>query len=162
MKFNTIILIVSIFTHGAAADCWEFASQRFGLEVRLLKSIAEVESGMNPSALGENKNGTHDYGLMQINSSHLKWLNKNRIDESMLINDPCISVLVGASILKNMVNVYGYSWEAVGAYNTGPGRGKHTLRMKYIRKVWGVYKQGTYDKLPLALSEHHRKLTLQH
>jgi soluble lytic murein transglycosylase-like protein len=27
--------------------------------------------------------------------------------------------MVGASILSNMIKVYGYNWEAVGAYNAG-------------------------------------------
>jgi hypothetical protein len=36
---------------------------------------------------------------------------------------------VGASILSNMIKVYGYNWEAVGAYNAG-------LKKEIIRSGW--------------------------
>ncbi|MDI8993001.1 transglycosylase SLT domain-containing protein, partial [Salmonella enterica subsp. enterica serovar Anatum] len=49
-------------------------------------------------------------------------LKKMGISEKQLLQDPCISVIVGASILSDMMKIYGYSWEAVGAlYNSVSG-----------------------------------------
>lgn len=45
---------------------------RFNLSFKLLKAIAITESGLNPKAINNNSNGTSDYGLMQINSIHLR------------------------------------------------------------------------------------------
>ena len=159
MKY--IICILFVFSANIAkADCWKFAAQKSGVEVRLLKSIAQVESGMNPAVVGKNNNGSRDFGLMQINSTHLDWLSKHGVSESMLLKDPCVSVLVGAAILKDMVNIYGYGWEAVGAYNTGPGKNKHSLRMKYARKVWGIYRQAPRGNIIIPLNDSHRNIAL--
>lgn len=136
--FSALLLLVSGTFH-ASANCWHYASSKFGIESRLLRAIAHVESGMNPSALGRNTNGTTDMGLMQINSSHLKQLSKLGVTPATLTSDSCQSLVIGASILTDMMKVYGYSWEAVGAYNAGMRKDRHDLRMKYAQKVWRVY-----------------------
>lgn len=119
------------------ADCWKEAGTRYGIEPELLQAIAIVESGLTPSAINKNRNGTHDVGLMQINSSHLSTLKKFNITRQGLINDPCQNVMTGAWILAGNFRHYGYSWEAVGAYNAGTGRSElhKTLRKKYAQKV---------------------------
>ncbi|WP_279051152.1 transglycosylase SLT domain-containing protein [Cedecea davisae] len=160
MKSIIVFMLLLLSTGWAKADCWKFAAKKSGVEVRLLKSIAQVESGMDPSVVGKNNNGSRDFGLMQINSTHLAWLGKNGISESMLVKDPCVSVLVGAAILKNMVNIYGYGWEAVGAYNAGAGKNRHSLRMKYARKVWVIYRQPARDNIPIPLNNSHRNIAL--
>lgn len=160
MKCIIFLVLLFLTISIANADCWKFAAQKSGVEVRLLKSIAQVESGMDPSVVGKNNNGSRDFGLMQINSTHLGWLGKHGINESMLVKDPCVSVLVGAAILKNMVNIYGYGWEAVGAYNAGAGKNKHRLRMKYARKVWGIYRQSSRENILIPLKDSHRNIAL--
>lgn len=132
-----LLMLFSAFS--ASASCWHYASSEFGIESRLLKAIAHVESGMNPAAMGKNTNGTTDMGLMQINSSHLKRLEKLGVTPATLTSDSCQSLLIGASILADMMKVYGYSWEAVGAYNAGTRKDRHDLRMSYAQKVWRVY-----------------------
>ncbi|WP_414692025.1 lytic transglycosylase domain-containing protein, partial [Pantoea vagans] len=58
-----------------AARCFREAGIRFSVDWRLLQAIAEVESGLNPGAIGLNKKGgrvlSEDLGMMQINSSWL-------------------------------------------------------------------------------------------
>jgi len=49
--------------------------------------------------------------------------------------------MVGASILSNMIKVYGYNWEAVGAYNAGLKRENYPQRMMYAHKVWKKYQE---------------------
>lgn len=59
------------------------------------------------------------------------------ISEKQLLQDPCISVIVGASILSDMMKIYGYSWEAVGAYNAGTSPKRSDIRKRYAKKNLG-------------------------
>ena len=67
-----------------------------------------------PSAVNYNKNGSFDYGLMQINSS---WYGELGRERWMRLGDACYNVQVGAWILSQCVQRYGYTWAAVGCYN---------------------------------------------
>lgn len=132
-------LALSTISAGAGATCWSEAEQRFGIEGRLLQAIALTESNLNQYATGYNKDGSRDIGLMQINSIHLQRLKKLGIDEQRLYHDSCLSVMVGASVLADMMKRYGYSWEAVGAYNAGTATGRRYLRQRYAQRVWQHY-----------------------
>lgn len=134
-----IFISLSFVSSTSHANCWDYSSRKFGIEVQLLKAIAQVESGMKPSASAKNKNGTVDIGIMQINSIHFQRLKKIGINSHQLQHDPCLNVIVGTSILADMMSVYGYSWEAVGAFNAGTSKDRHILRMKYAKKVWTIY-----------------------
>lgn len=125
----------------ARADCWDRAGTLYNIAPQLLYAIAEQESSLNPSAVGRNRDGSQDLGLMQINSRHLPRLQKLGISQSQLLQDPCLSVIVGASILSDMMKRYGYSWEAVGAYNAGTSPDRYTLRMRYAKQVWQRYQR---------------------
>ena len=115
----------------ASAFCFEEAGQAYGVSPLLLRGIARVESGENPTATNRNKNGSVDLGLMQINSSWLKPLGASAKD---LIDRPCYNVMVGAWILSDCLNRYGNSWEAIGCYNA---RG-HDHRVTYS---WKIYRE---------------------
>ena len=65
-----LILLLLIISQSALANCWDKAAQYYHVDPYLLYAIANVESGMNPYAVGQNRDGTRDVGLMQINSSH--------------------------------------------------------------------------------------------
>ncbi|MES3492890.1 transglycosylase SLT domain-containing protein [Enterobacter hormaechei] len=125
-----LILLLLIISQSALANCWDKAAHYYHVDPYLLYAIANVESGMNPYAVGQNRDGTRDVGLMQINSSHFT-----------AITEPCTSIMVGASILSGMIRVYGYNWEAVGAYNAGLKKENYPQRMKYAHKVWAKYQQ---------------------
>ncbi|WP_213990315.1 transglycosylase SLT domain-containing protein [Sodalis sp. dw_96] len=142
---RTLSLLLLLASARASATCWSDAERHFGIEARLLQAIAITESNMNPRATGINKNGSHDIGLMQINSIHLPRLKTLGIDEQLLYDNSCLSVMVGASVLADMMKVYGYSWEAVGAYNAGTAADRRELRRRYAKRVWD-----RYAKLPAA------------
>jgi soluble lytic murein transglycosylase-like protein len=126
-----------------AADCWTTAGEEFGIDPLLLYSIAKVESSMNPSALNHNRDGTVDIGLMQINSTHLPELMKVGMTRQRLIQEPCSAIHAGAEILAGFIGRYGYTWEAVGAYNAGTAPERESLRQAYASKVWAVYRELT-------------------
>ena len=110
--------------------CWDDAATRYQVSSALLYAIARTESGLNPQAIGHNRNGSRDIGLMQINSAWLPTLASHGIGERDLF-EPCTNIHVGAWILAGNVSRFGYTWEAVGAYNAAsPG-----LRRAYIEKV---------------------------
>ena len=126
----------------ALAYCWKEAATQYNIEPELLQAIAVVESGNRAQAMNHaNRNGTRDIGLMQINSIHLPRLLKQGITEERLLNEPCLSVEVGASILAEFIQRFGYNWTAVGSYNVGPGAGpqREALRLRYAEKIWVRY-----------------------
>jgi len=123
--------------------CFIQAADRFQIDHRLLRAIAEVESSMNPRAIGQNKrNGkviSEDVGLMQINSSWFPLLGKMGVTRNVLIEDPCQNIFVGAWILAKNISANGVNWESVGAYNAGFKNANAPFRLKYAKKVYARY-----------------------
>ncbi|WP_421178192.1 lytic transglycosylase domain-containing protein [Aeromonas jandaei] len=122
------------------ANCWQVAGDKHKIDPLLLYAIAEVESSLNPRAINYNKDGSADIGLMQINSRHLPELTKQGITQEKLQSDVCVSIHTGASVLASFIRKFGYSWQAVGAYNAGGAANNELLRQKYAQKVWMRYK----------------------
>lgn len=57
--------------HDARADAFDDAAVKYAVPVQVLRAIAAVESSNRHSGIiKHNKNGTVDYGIMQINSIH--------------------------------------------------------------------------------------------
>ncbi|HWT69631.1 MAG TPA: transglycosylase SLT domain-containing protein [Pseudomonas sp.] len=135
-----LMLLACIGTEQAQAYCWSRAGQLHAIEPELLRAIADVESGLLPDAINHNKDGSRDIGLMQINSSHLPRLSEQGITEQRLLDEPCLSVEVGASVLAGFIARYGYNWTAVGAYNAGHSPRRQTARLRYAHKVWQRYR----------------------
>jgi len=125
-----IPLLASAKTQGFD-HCFDAAAEKYSLDARILRAIAHTESSMRPNVIGPpNKNGTYDIGLMQINTMHLPVLAKHGISEKRLM-DACTNIYVGAWVLAKKIARYGYTWNAVGAYNAG----NPALRVKYVHKI---------------------------
>lgn len=127
-------------------QCFEEAARYQQVNPMLLKAIAWVESRGTPDARNYNRNGSVDYGIMQINSVHLKELSKFGISRQMLQN-ACTNIFVAAWHLRRQINQYGYTWKAVGAYHSATP----SLRDAYASKVKQLLTQAnvpvkiTYD-----------------
>jgi len=140
LNILTMTSIISFPASAAYKACWENAANRYNIPVVVLKAIAHVESGNNPTAIRKNKNGSYDYGLMQINTRWLRYLKGYGITEES-IKKPCTNIMVGAWILKQEIIRFGFNWQAVGAYHAGAftqrTRDKKVVRYKeYSAKVY--------------------------
>jgi soluble lytic murein transglycosylase-like protein len=125
-----VIAAIALLAPLQTQACWNEAAARYRVSSELLYAIARTESALDPQAVGRNRNGTRDIGLMQINSAWLPTLATHGIAERDLF-DPCTSIHVGAWILAGNVQRLGYTWEAVGAYNAA----SPALRRTYVEKV---------------------------
>ncbi len=74
---------------------------------------------------------------MQINTFWLAPLARHGIGERDLF-EPCVSIHVGAWILAHEIRRFGYTWEAVGAYNAGPRSTpeRQERRRRYAHRVY--------------------------
>lgn len=136
--FKTIIIgfIISISLSpslSSAEDhyCFYYAGDMYNVNPQLLWSISKVESNHNPKAVNKNKNGTYDYCHMQINSS---WLKKIGHERWKALNNPCYCTLIGAWVLANCIQEYGYTWNAVGCYHSK----NKERRSSYANKIAAI------------------------
>ncbi|GCF86475.1 lytic transglycosylase domain-containing protein [Geobacter sp. SVR] len=137
------LLPVLLLPSTARAFCFDAAGREYGINPQLLQSIAQVESNLNPAAINRNKNGSADYGLMQINSFWLKTLGTTTGE---LLGNPCYNVMAGAFVLRGCLDRHGENWQAIGCYNAAS-------RHKQAAYSWKIYRQllkGSTAKAPPA------------
>jgi hypothetical protein len=122
--------------------CMIAAAQLYAIPVRVLPSIQAVEGGF-PGAIHPNRDGSDDYGVMQINSRWVQPLAEYvsvktgvRTDaetvRSRLVADPCYNITAAAVILQAEWRLAGRDWlAAVGNYHS------HTpaLHRDYLARV---------------------------
>ncbi|PLX82393.1 MAG: murein transglycosylase [Desulfuromonas sp.] len=129
-----LFLLTVLLPARGEAFCFEEAGEMYDVPPGLLWAIAKVESGFDPLAVCVNRNGSVDFGVMQINSC---W--EGQIDPQTWDNleDPCTNVKVGARILAECIDRLGYTWEGIGCYNAI----STDKRAAYARKVLDVVQQ---------------------
>lgn len=143
MAMRLVVLLGILHAEFVSADCFETAAERHRVSADLLRAIACVESNFNPHAINRNRNGSVDYGVMQINSVWLKELGEFGIERDHLW-DWCTNIHVGAWVLAQKIQRLGYTWRAIGAYNAGlkDTRLREQLRYEYAEKVYRVVEHG--------------------
>lgn len=152
MKYKRLLtwpaLAVSVLLFSAAGEafCFNAAGEKYKIDPLLLKSIATQESGLNPLAVNTNRNQagkalSTDYGMMQINSSHIPTLISMGIIRSKddLLNNACLNVQTGAWILARHIKQCGVNWMCLGSYNAGFRENNDEKRMKYARRIYVIY-----------------------
>ncbi len=130
----------------AHADCLDDAAAFHHVNVRLVRAIAQVESGMRPGATNVNADGSTDIGLMQINSSWLRTLARYGIREENLY-DGCTNAYIGTWILSKNIRQLGLTWDAIGAYNAVSA----DKRIVYARKIYRQVMAAS-DSAPASVS----------
>jgi len=124
----------------ARADCFDDAAKYHQVNPMILRALAWQESHNQPDAHHLNGNGSIDYGVMQINSIHLRDLARYGIDKDTLLQ-PCKNVYIAAWHLHRQMLKYGNSWAAVGAYHSETP----ALRDQYAASIRGILQR--WEKL---------------
>jgi hypothetical protein len=108
------LLLSAAGAHGEPL-CFDEAGAMYAINPNILKAIAKVESNYQTRAINWNKNGTYDFGVMQINSN---WAYTIGIERWNTLGDSCSNIKTGAMILSGCMKKYGYTWNAIGCYNS--------------------------------------------
>ncbi|OAT14685.1 PilT family plasmid conjugative transfer putative membrane protein [Buttiauxella noackiae ATCC 51607] len=146
----TTLLLTAVMSLPAQAFCFNEAGARYQIDPRLLQAIARQESSLNPKAVNINRNKagkvvSRDYGIMQVNDTHVPRLIRMGVLKSKeeLLTNPCLNVQIGAWVLANHLQVCGISWSCLGSYNAGfaTTQTQETRRMNYARKIYDRYRR---------------------
>ena len=126
------------------------AGKAFKLDPRILWAIAYKESRFSPHIISKpNKNGTYDIGIMQINSSHLVWLNKEfGISEKDLKENPRINIYIGALILRKCFDKHG---APLNTFNTATTKTNERAYINAISCYNGRIANNPYGKEVLGI-----------
>ena len=141
MKKSFLVLLIFVTATVIQADSnlydgyFDEAGKHYNIPPLLLKKIATIESGINPKALNRNANGTLDYGLMQINSAHLRRLSKWGINEQNIL-DPKVNIFVGSWLLSEHIKAHGFNLQAVGRYHSATP----VYKEKWLRRLTASFK----------------------
>lgn len=149
MIFRLFSILLFLLSSKTTAFCFTEAGNKYRIDPLLLYSVAVVESHLNPRAIGNNysadekKITSSDYGLMQINDSHIHKLKMMGIikDKRELLDNPCLNVQIGAWIMSQHFNQCGVNWQCLGSYNAGFADSNALLRLRYAKKVFSLYSQ---------------------
>lgn len=108
---------MAILINDVPVECINQAAIEYHVPAKLIISVLRTEGGHLGTA-SLNKNGTYDYGPMQINSRWLKQLAAYGYDATALRDNPCLNVKVGAWILGKAIASGNTLWHGVGNYHS--------------------------------------------
>jgi soluble lytic murein transglycosylase-like protein len=101
---------------------------RYDIPISLLFSIVSVESNFDPRALNKNRNGSHDYGLMSLNSRTFSGYSKEQLYEIEM------NLKLGCEYLLMLKNKYRTWGDAVIHYNGLYTRGAGSYMVKVFER----------------------------
>ncbi|MDE0855704.1 MAG: lytic transglycosylase domain-containing protein [Nevskia sp.] len=125
-------------------QCLEAAARRYSLPPLLLSAIRRQEGGQ-AGYWHYNRDGSFDYGAMQINSRWLSKLGARGYTAKALVYNSCANITAGAWILAEQLAAH-RSWGIIDAdprtYWAGVGDyHSHTpaLNRSYAVRIWRRY-----------------------
>ena len=120
-------------------QCILGATSHFRLHPALVLAILKTEGGKPGLVNTNNRNGTADYGPMQVNDIWIDDLQAAGFAATpeVLTHDVCFNVYVGTWILANEIFTAGEFWHGVGNYNTGHDghKRKPESHRRYVERV---------------------------
>ncbi|MCI4031498.1 lytic transglycosylase domain-containing protein [Dickeya dianthicola] len=144
-----IFLLLILLCPRAGAFCFDAAGAKYHIDPLLIRSIATGESSLRPEITNVNRDKktgralSTDYGLMQVNSSHIPALIAQGYIRSPqdLLTRPCLNVQIGTWILAKHFQVCGISWNCLGSYNAGFRQDRHETRESYANRIYAIYRR---------------------
>jgi len=127
------------YLHGEVpVACIERAAADHRVDPLVLLAIMRAENG-RVGRYSVNKDGSRDYGPMQINSLWLEKLKEHGVGERELKDNACVNVYVGAWVLSQCLSRYGKDyWRGVGCYHSNT-RYPVDRNGWYAARVWKYY-----------------------
>lgn len=124
-------------------------SKQYGADADLITAIIGMESGGEIKAFNINENGTHDKGLMQINSFNYEWLTRE-----LGITDfynPRQNIHCGVYMIADLMDRHTELHEILMSYNMGEKRTRElraqgVYSSKYSRKIMKIYEELKEEK----------------
>jgi soluble lytic murein transglycosylase-like protein len=124
----------ALLIHGVPIECINQAAITYYIPAKVIISVIATEGG-DVGVARQNKNGTYDYGPMQINSSWLPTIKKYGYTEKLLRYDPCVNVMAGTWILSTKITQSRDYWSGVANYHSFTPN----LNARYKLKVLNYY-----------------------
>lgn len=148
LRFLVFLLLI-LLSPLAGAFCFDAAGAKYHVDPLLIKAIATGESSLQPGITNTNRDKktgralSTDYGLMQVNSSHIPDLITQGVIHSPqeLLTRPCLNVQIGTWILAKHFQVCGISWNCLGSYNAGFRKDRHETRESYANRIYAIYRR---------------------
>ncbi|EGK8085173.1 lytic transglycosylase domain-containing protein [Campylobacter lari] len=118
------------------------AARKYNIPMALLKAIALTENAAyKHNIIGKNKNQTRDYGLMQINSIHLK---RYKIAEKEIVKSS-VNIDTAARLLHEIIQKHGFSWNAIGRYHSANDKYKNIWLDKVMKNLVAIVLKDSKD-----------------
>lgn len=100
--------------------CTIIINQEYKIPLYPLLKMIEIESRYNPEKVSRNRNGTKDYGLMQLNSKYIsEYTWRYNHGKKIMVFNPINSLHVGMKKLAHLYTIIGNWRGAFAAYNCG-------------------------------------------
>ena len=128
--------MLPVLINDVPVSCINHAAQVYHVPVGVILSVMKAEGGKNGDA-NRNKNGTVDYGVLQINSVWLPEISGHGYTKDDLQFNPCRNIEVGVWILGKSLAEGKSLWSGIANYHSRTP--EHNQR--YQKIVYKNYKQ---------------------
>lgn len=109
--------MLPIIINDVPVECINHAAIVYHVPAKLILSIMNAEGGRNGMA-NRNKNGSIDYGVMQVNSSWLDKIGTYGFSAKDLQFNACKNVEVGSWIISQSLANGDTAWIGIGNYHS--------------------------------------------
>lgn len=133
--------MIPVMVNDVPIDCINHAAVVYHVPATLILAVIKKENGHNGQAV-KNSNGTHDYGIMQINDIWLPKIAAYGYTRDDIQFNACKNVFVGTWILSQGIAEGQDIWRGIGNYHSHTPRHNQPYRNDISK---------TYQKISFAL-----------